>query len=115
MKNIHIKLIILAALIDILGTTFLQIILSNIISNNAILIGAGSAMSIFAGYYLVSQNSFKIDINLFLLSLLTFLTGLVILFLQNAYLSNQFLWLSLTPILNIFGGYLANIQAGKRK
>ncbi len=107
MKDLNYKIIIVGGLIDIVGTTLGQILLTNVTSDFYILIAGGSVMSVLAGYYVVMNNGKKIDNNLFALSLLTFLAGFGILVSQGTHMTPQVFWLFLTPILNLIGGLLA--------
>jgi hypothetical protein len=107
-RKINWKLIIAAAIIDYLGTTIVQYILGNFTANMYVLIFWGGLVSIFAGYFLVSGVGKKIDMHIYLLCLITFLTGIAILFYNNAINFDNLKFLILTPMLNFLGGFLAS-------
>ncbi len=107
MKNLNYKVILAAVLIDIIGTTVVQVFLNSVTSDFYILVTGGSLMSVLAGYYVVLKSNKKIDNNLFVLSAITFFAGFAILFYHGTYVTTQVFWLFLTPILNGIGGLLA--------
>lgn len=107
MKKINTKIVALAALIDIGGTTVFQVLVNMYNSSNALLMSIGILMSLIAGYFLVSKNQYKVDHNLYALSVTTFTIGLIFLVINNVASVYNISFLLLTPILNFVGGFAA--------
>jgi hypothetical protein len=106
-KHINILIILTGVAIDFLGTTIAQVFMLKFISDQMLLIVAGGVFSVLAGYFVARKSGETLRRNIFTLCVLNIFLGIYVLWNNGVLGLENLELLSLTPILNLLGGYLA--------